>query len=159
MRDYLPSSIRRTSGVVLPSNMGVKWTVHREVGKQPLYYYRGPVREREKREEERERYTFWRPENTTHPTYMLDYYCNKYSPTNWWSSNWILVRSFPAMSGAGRAERTKVRAAEITRLFHHQHYGGRRKSWMRWDSFTTRYSRLLYPKEPLPQVTSGWDSA
>lgn len=29
---------------------------------------------------------------------------------------------------------------------------------MRWDSFTTRYSRL-YPKEPLPQVTSGWDSA
>ena len=83
LRDYLPSSIRRTSGVVvLPSNMVVKWTVHREVGKQPLYYYRGPVREREKREEERERYTFWRPENTTHPTYMLDYYCNKYSPTS-----------------------------------------------------------------------------
>ena len=51
LRDYLPSSIRRTSRVVLPSHMRVKWTVHREVGKLPLYYVlpRPGERAREKR--------------------------------------------------------------------------------------------------------------
>lgn len=47
--------------------MGVKWTVHREVGKQPLYYYRGPVRERvrERREREREIHFLETGENNT----------------------------------------------------------------------------------------------
>lgn len=141
--------------------MGVKWTVHREVGKQPLYYYRGPVRER--REREREIHFLETGENNTSHYVVLEI---SITVINTESTTLVGLRLDPGsvIPGCGwgwsggedqsPCSRDNASVSPPTLCMEY----GRVESWMKWDSFTTRYSRL-YPKEPLPLVTSGWDSA
>ena len=140
--------------------MGVKWTVHREVDKQPLYsvtmcyYYRGPVRERR----ERERDTLSGDRRKQHILLRaMEDYGNKYSPTTWWTLKLDPGSVIPGCGwgwsgGEDQSPCSRDNASVSPPTT---------ESWIKWDiiALLTRYSRLLFPKEPLPQVTSGWDSA